>query len=209
MFHLGGDVNIRSTFTISLFVLAVPILGFSQDAVPAEDIESAVLVDETTLLISDDEGAAPGASGSLNVFGAWDLIRMVLILAAVVGIIYLIYFLLKRSTGPRLQENNVIKVVSSVQLSSGRTLHLVEVGSRLFLIGSAESSVSLVSEIEDKESVDEIRLRVSEGGGESRGSFIETLSGVFSGGAKLPSLGLPAANPLGFMRQQKERLKKM
>jgi len=105
----------------------------------------------------------------------------------------------------------VINLLSTRALQANRSLHLVEVGKQIFLVGSSESGVALVAEIHDKESIDEIRIKVAERGTlvGRRGGFREVFAGMFTrSGAGVP-LGAPAIDPFGFIRQQRERLKKM
>ena len=130
---------------------------------------------------------------------------MILILAAVIAAIYGIFYLLKRSGNPKLAENRLIRVLSSKSITQGKTLHLIEVGNQVFLVGAAESSVSLLSEIGDKETLDGIHLQASNVESDDRRSFGETLSQMF--GRERPR-DLPA-DPVGYIQQQRQRVKQM
>lgn len=132
--------------------------------------------------------------------GITDLLRMVLVLAAVVGVIYLIFYLLKRSTRGKLVESDVFRLVGAKQLPGGRLLYLVEVGNQVFLLGSGDKDVHLVSEITDQESVDMIRLR-AEATPAERKSFAELLGGMFKSNGD--------GSPLGFLQRQRGRLKNL
>ena len=89
---------------------------------------------------------------------------MFIILAAVVGAIYLLFWILRRSAGRRVTENDLIRVLGSKNLAGNRSLHLVEVGSSVFLVGASDGGVELISEITDKESLDSVRLKATEEG---------------------------------------------
>ena len=89
-----------------------------------------------------DGGAAPGA-----VVSTWDFVRMVLILAAVVAAIYLLFLVLRKVTGHRAEERGLIRVLDSKTLAPGRSLHLVDVSGRTYLVGCSESAVSMVASI--------------------------------------------------------------
>ena len=130
---------------------------------------------------------------------------VILILAAVIAAIYGIFYLLKRSGNPKLAENRLIRVLSSKSITQGKTLHLVEVGNQVFLVGAAESSVSLLSEIGDKETLDGIHLQSSNVESEDKRSFGETLSQMF--GKERPR-ALPD-DPVGYIQQQRQRVKQM
>ena len=119
----------------------------------AQDTAETRAVDETTLTIQSQTASDPDGEASLGVFTAGDFIKMALILAAVVAAIYGLFYVLKRTGGPKFQESRLIKVLSSKTLSGTRTLHLVEIGNQIFLVGASESNVNLVSEILDKETL--------------------------------------------------------
>ena len=130
---------------------------------------------------------------------------MILILAAVIAAVYGIFYLLKRSGNPKLAENRLIRVLSSKSITQGKTLHLIEVGNQVFLIGAADSSVSLLSEIGDKETLDGIHLQSSSVEPEDKRSFGATLSQMF--GKERPR-ALPS-DPVGYIQQQRQRVKQM
>ena len=131
---------------------------------------------------------------------------MLLILACVIGVIYVLFWLLRRGTGRgRVQESDLIRLLGSRGLSGNRALHLVEVGSSIYLVGSSEGGVELVAEITEKESLDSVRLRAAEQVPAARRTFQQTLSEIFRP-AKAPfSIG----DGIGFLKGQRERLKKL
>ncbi len=135
------------------------------DAARAEEDgsdDSATVPDESMLLFDDpeagDDETDPQLGEGIGAFGIWDLVRMVVVLGLVIGAVYGVFFLLRRTAGGRFRNTELIKLLGSQPLPGNRSLHLVQVGSQLFLVGSADSAVNLVSEINDKETIDEIRL---------------------------------------------------
>ncbi len=187
--------------------LVIPAAA-AQDT-PQHTEESREVTDESMLPLegdaAEDTAAAEEDAGGLSVFSVWDFVRMILILAAVIAAIYGIFYILKRSSNPKLQENRLIRVVSSKPIAGNRSLHLVEVGNQVFLVGAAENNVSLVSEIHDKETIDGIRLQTAEDGNGERRSFNAVLSQMFGGASKPEENG----DPVGFLRQQRRRLKNL
>ncbi len=174
--------------------------------------------DETTLIIPGGDTAAVSATttpATTQVPGvrAWDFIRMLLILAAVVGVIYLLFWLLRRGAGRRVQGNELIKVLGSRTLSGSRALHLVEVGRSVYLVGSAEGGVELIAEVTDQESIDSIRLAAAQPGAIRPRSFADTLGEIFRPGR--PAGGGPPNRPTslfegaGFLKRQRDRLRKL
>ncbi len=156
-------------------------------------------IDERTLLFADQ--ADSGQPQDLNVsgFSYWDLVRMVLVLACVVGLIYLVFYLLRRAGNGRYAQSDLITVVGSQPLPGNRAIYLVKVGPQVFMVGAGGESITLLGEITDKETVDAVVLTAGEAGA-ARRSFAETLSSLVQGGQE-PSFDL--------MRRQRERLERL
>jgi flagellar protein FliO/FliZ len=173
----------------------VPV--WSQDTNP----ETEIKIGEAEVPLEPQQGGDP-----VPLVSTWDFVRMVLVLASVVGAIYLLFFLLKRTTGVRRTENDLIRVLDYQGLSGSRGLYLVEVGVSVYLVGSADNAVSLVAEVTDKESLDAVRLALEQGGTqEAPRSFVSVLSGLFGGAAG----GGAGTDNVSYLRKQKERLRKL
>ena len=138
--------------------------------------------------------------------GTWDFVKMLLVLSGVVGVIYLLFLLLKRGARARYPENQLIRLLDHQTLSSGRALHLVDVGGRVYLVGSAENGVNLISEITNQESLDTIKLELAEKEPAARKSFSSYLLDFFRAGEKKE---VSMVESLGFMQKQRERIKRL
>jgi flagellar biogenesis protein FliO len=152
-------------------------------------------------------GATPGqaAQNATPGVSTWDFVRMLIILAAVVGAIYLLFWILRRSTGKKIAENNLIRVLGSRNLAGNRALHLIEVGSSVFLVGSSDGGVELISQITDKESLDSVRLKAAEEAPAGRRNFQQLLSEIFHPASRPVSLG----DGVGFLQGQRDKLRKL
>lgn len=148
----------------------------------ASGVASVENVNEKNLTFKSGPSQSPATSAGpvVAAFGIWDLVRMVLILGIVVGLIYGVFYLLKRGAGGRLPESNSMRVLGNLQLPGNRTLHLVEAGRQVFLVGGGEHGVSLISEITDQESLDDIHLKYQTASPGIRRNFSELLSGVLA-----------------------------
>ncbi|MBQ3319211.1 MAG: FliO/MopB family protein [Spirochaetia bacterium] len=127
--------NISVLIVISLFLICASAVF----ATPAEQ----------DLLIPDSSpaGAETGAS-----FGAWDFFRTILVLALVIAAVYGVLHLLKKMHPRFIQtDDKRIKVEATKVLAPGKTVHIIEVEGRRFLVGSADHSVGLLAELDRKE----------------------------------------------------------
>ena len=169
-------------------------------------------IDETTLLF-DIPAGEPGADGfaTAPAFGVGDFVRMVLVLGLVVASIYGVFFVLKKASGGSPTDSDIIRPLGTHTLPGNKSLHLVEIGNQVFLIGAADHAVSLIAEISDKETIDRLVLEGTALREDRKKSFSQLLSGVLSGG-RTGTNTLPSGNgahPFQFMHQQKERLKRL
>ena len=176
---------------------------FAQEDTPVTDYK-----DESTILIgeepAEDIQPVPGATLSI-----WDIVRMVLILGAVLGAIYLLFRILKRFGGPRFENPELISLHATLRIGGSRGLHLVEVGREFFLIGSAENSVNLVSKIDDKDSIDQLRFTLSTEKPEPPKNFSDLLFRLFQKKDQADRLGRSLGQNKEFMKAQRDRLKSL
>lgn len=166
-------------------------------------------LDETKILLDEGLPVEPGAAANtVGALGFWDFVRMILVLALVVVAIYGFYFLMRRNRKQDAGDSDIIRVLASKTLPGNRAVHVLEVGKHLFLVGNAEQSVSLLAEITDQESVDEIRIKAATEQNSSPRTFAEMIGGVFapSGGNQQREDHI-AESPLDYLKQKNKRLK--
>ena len=142
---------------------------------------------------------------------------MILVLALVIGLIYGFVWLLKRFTSQKAESADIINLLSTRPLKGDAALHLVEVGQSVFLVGSSGSSVNLISEIDDADSVNEIRLAASMAPEKPASAGFAKMFRDRFGSGPVSSAGQEGApvrdaqekdsDPAAFLKTQKERLK--
>ena len=189
---------VRVAFCALLLVACASALFAQQATTPATG--------ELTPLGQGAAATDAAATARAPLVSTWDWLRMLLVLAAVIVVIYLLFALLRRSSRRATVENDLISVLGSKSLAANRTLHLVRVGRSVYLVGAAEGGVGLVSEIDDQESIDELLLRAEKQRTSGKRSFSEILAGIVPQGG-VGQLSLP--DGLGFVKRQKDRLKKL
>lgn len=160
-------------------------------------------LNEEELTINDGENPSVALEEGMSGFSFWDFLRMILVLGAVIALIYALFLFLKRIGTPKGGGEELIQLLSTKPLHGSRALHLVKIGTEVFLVGSADGSVSLVSKIEEKESLDQIALRESEQAGGSS-SFTASLRGLLGDTGNAIT-----REETNFLRKQKDRLKKI
>ncbi|MDR2418551.1 MAG: flagellar biosynthetic protein FliO [Treponema sp.] len=141
---------------------------------------------------------------------AFVLLRILLVLALAAAAIYGVVFFLKRLSRPPQQKNPYLKVLARVPLSASSMTAVVSVGTRAWLVGAAENSVSLLAEITDQELIDTMLLDESQKNAETgTGKFADfgaILRRVRGAGPQTSMFGdLKAEN----VRKRRERLKEL
>lgn len=84
---------------------------------------------------------------------------MVLVLAVVIVCIYVVVYLLRRGIHSRTLSDVFLKKAASLTLSPGKTVHIVTLQDHAYIIGTADNSINLLGEINDKELIDALNLQ--------------------------------------------------
>lgn len=198
----------KSLLLIAFIFLSISMQLSGENSSTAETESGAapdsVKVDETTLTVDTAANQEPVFNQNISTFSLWDVARMVLVLGGVLGVIYLLFHLLKKISRPVRDTGSLIDIISTKNLSNNGTVHLIKIGGQVFLVGAGDGNVRLVSEITDKETLDQITLDNFSPQEEKR-SFSDIIKGVLKGGT-LKNIDRDRHN---FLKQQKDRLKNM
>ncbi|MDO8690649.1 MAG: flagellar biosynthetic protein FliO [Dehalococcoidia bacterium] len=93
------------------------------------------------------------------------LAGMAVKLAFVIVLIYLVIRILKRYVyrgAPATSARKPVSVLSSVSLAPNRMVYVLEVAGKLLVVGATSSQMSLLTEVTDPQSVEEVRLLSAE-----------------------------------------------
>ncbi len=192
----GTQLKVRFLYlTIIILALTINIATVYSQEIENEDPEENFILPETI-----EEINAEAADVTI-----WDFIRMILILGCVIAVIYFFFYLLKKGAQKKNVDNDIIKMLDYKQLSNNKGLHLVEIGSDLLLIGSSDTNVCLVQKIEEKESIDKIKLELSQRTEPEKKNFSDVLAKLFNQKKKEDNVN----DAIDFMKKQKERIKKL
>lgn len=130
---------------------------FSQD-LSASDVDSAPArsvisqTDESLIPINapsgqtDVPGSARGSAG-----GLWVFIRMILVLALVVVIIWFVLKIMRKNTPGAATNDPFLRNVATLALSPGKSVHVVTLIDRAYVLGVGEDSVTLLDTINGKD----------------------------------------------------------
>ncbi len=93
----------------------------------------------------------PGSKNSGNLNVGFEIVKTVVYLALVLGLIYIIYFLLLKFKGRVAEKKNLnnLKIISSLNLGNKKSILLIEVNKELFLVGVSHSNIQVIGHIKD------------------------------------------------------------
>jgi len=154
----------------------------------------------------------PEAARPVSAVSAFSIIRMLLTLAVVAAAIYgLVYFLkVRRTSRAKAELDPFLKILANAPLGPNRGVYVLSVGPQVWLVGSAETGVNLISEITDKDTINAMLLEDSKriaGGGALTGAAAGPLLDFR---AMLEKLGFSAKTESSGpdqIRKRRERLK--
>jgi flagellar protein FliO/FliZ len=180
---LGGEKLKRIIFVLTmLFVVLYPFTLFSQEQIAptvdtqeiSPDAPSVTGLDEEQYVFGEElpaDAENPTPVGGSSFFL---ILRMLLVLVLAAAAIYGLVYFIKKLSNPKKTEDPYLKVLSSASIGPNRSVHVISLGEKAWLVGSADSSVSLISEIDDKETIDAMLLDNSRNNAEgSMGKFID------------------------------------
>jgi len=171
--------------------------------------------DENLLTFADQDvvEAISVESGPVQVLGVGDLVRMLLVLAGVLASIYgLFWFIKKTRKLGTSDDESILKIRDQIGLGGTRSLYLIQVGERVFMIGGTDSSVNLLSEIDDTETLQAIQVALGAKGerpAKTFSSLLHDLVGRQATGPDARSAETSTTNQgFDFLHNQRERLRK-
>nr|WP_244934514.1 flagellar biosynthetic protein FliO [Leptospira vanthielii] len=113
----------------------------------------ATKVSEETNLIQERYAENPDDSPSAT----WILLKILFILAILVGAGYFLILQMQKTKSAKYPVKGFMKVLSSLSLSATQSVQIVEVGGRTLVLGVADGSVSLLTEVTNPEEKSQIQ----------------------------------------------------
>ena len=218
---MGGEklYEIRKIFLTALIAVGIIVFTypiFSQEAQGLISEEALIHLDapavnpEESIILGE---AVPGENLDSGSSSLWIVFRMVLILALAALAIYGVVFFIKRLARPPQARDPHLKVLATVPLGADTYAAVISIGAKAWLVGGGSGAgVSLISELQDSESIETMLLDEANKAAESRANRFpdfRTLLDRFSSRPKpLANESLDADTIAGAdaIRRHRERL---
>lgn len=142
---------------VIIFMAAVFCL-YSQ----SQNISSDTNVEET--ITFEDDGYFSNSNDSLltqeykgsSTIGVF--IRMIVMLIIVIGLIYGVLWFIKRKTNIVKTEDDYLRRAAYINIAPGKTVEVITLIDKAYLIGVTEDNITMLGEIDDKELIQAMNL---------------------------------------------------
>ena len=182
-----GLFTINSKKIVSIIALLLfCICAFSQESVSSLD-ESSYVFNSASQSESVDQ------ENTTSTFGLF--MRMIFVLIGIIALIYAFVWALRKFSTPKAKEDLYLKEVANLTLSPGKSVRVISLKDKAYIIGVTDSSINLITEVQDKELIDAMNLNAEQSANEKPKDFSTMLS-MFSG---------TSSNAESFLRQRREK----
>ncbi len=130
------------------------------------------------------------------------VLRTIAVLAVIVVGLYLLFRVLVKKRNRIVTDTDIIKVHATFPLSANKLIQVVEIAEKILVLGVSDSNINLIAEIEDKETIDRIKVMSSK---EKKGplSFKDQFFKLLGGRA------FPKSEQISYFNNYKKRIDKM
>ncbi|HOJ63111.1 MAG TPA: flagellar biosynthetic protein FliO [Spirochaetota bacterium] len=132
-------------------------------------------------------------------------IRIILVLAVVLGIIYGLFIFLKKSLKIKDDTSEGATVIVSHSLGPGKWVQVVFVGGKYLILGITNENINLLGEITDPKEIERYEIYLNQRKSEDGHSFRDIISDFFK--KKSPKKEFDyESDSIDFLKKQRERL---
>lgn len=114
--------------------------------------ESIILTDDNTTQTSENTSAYKGPST------AGTFVRMILALIIVIGLIYGVLWFIRKKTDVVKTDDEYLRRAAFINIAPRKTIEVITLIDKAYLIGVTEDNITLLGEIEDKELISAMNI---------------------------------------------------
>lgn len=155
--------SLKRIFVVILVSFCVNSVLLAQNTVSETENTSSITTssfDENSTDYFSDSTTTSNASSerSRNRNSAWMFIRMILVLLFICALIYLFVWLLKRKTNIPNSDSEYLRRAAYISIGQNKTVEVITLIDKAYLIGTTEDNITLLGEIDDKELIQAMNL---------------------------------------------------
>ncbi len=170
-----------------------------------ENSVSSVSVEET-LPIQSENSRPQNNRRSVSTFFVF--FRMIIVLLFVVACMYAVVHFMKNGLQRPESTDPFLRKVSSVSLSPGKSVQIITLLDKAYLIGVSDSAINLIGEVQDKELIDAMNLYADKNSSTSKPrNFNDILALFMPNSAENKNVFTGAASKASkLLKKQRDRL---
>ena len=149
-------INLKKALLVALLACCVTLTLSAQANTEADmDTTNTVRsVRESNIILSDDDSiyydqeikSQEKGSSSISIF-----IRMLVVLIIVVALIYFVFYFVKKKTNVVKNDDDYLRRAAYINIAPGKTVEVITLIDKAYLIGVTEDNITLLGEIKDDE----------------------------------------------------------
>jgi len=89
---------------------------------------------------------------------AWLFFKTIFVLGSIVGGFYFFFKFVTKKTGIQMLGQDVVKVLSVVPLGQNKFIQVVDLAGKILVLGITDNSISVLSEVMERDEIDRIRI---------------------------------------------------
>lgn len=139
------------------------------------------------------------------------LLKTILSLGIIVGVIYFIFRFFFRGKGLAYSGGDLFRVIGNHVVAPNKYIQLIEIGNILVLLGITENGISLLTQIDDRETIDLIKTQASQSQTIEGVSFSHHLREFLKGFRRkeLFDENLSKEKKIAFLKDQRAKLRRL
>lgn len=142
---------------VILFMAAVFCL-YSQSETKVNN-EQSISLSEDSIVLSDTNDSNQNSSNQYKTSSTIGVfVRMIVVLIIVVALIYGVFWFIKKKTNVVKTDDDYLRRVAYINIAPGKSVEVITLIDKAYLIGVTEGSISLLGEIDDKELIQAMNI---------------------------------------------------
>ena len=122
--------------------------------------QSETPLTEESIVISDDNTTESGNNASTykgpSTVGMF--VRMIVVLVIVIGLIYGVLWFIKKKTNVVKTDDDYLRRAAYINIAPGKTIEVITLIDKAYLIGVTEDNITMLGEINDKELISAMNI---------------------------------------------------
>lgn len=122
--------------------------------------QSETPLTEESIIISDDNTTESGNNASTykgpSTVGMF--VRMIVVLVIVIGLIYGVLWFIKKKTNVVKTDDDYLRRAAYINIAPGKTIEVITLIDKAYLIGVTEDNITMLGEIDDKELISAMNI---------------------------------------------------